>query len=292
MRIPTHHTFIMSMITALALPFYAHAAVINLEHPASVDLREQFTVDALLDTEGATINGIESSIRYSIDTLRLVRVEDGESIVSLWIESPQIGQGSSSFSGIIPNGFAGFIDPFDPSVRKPGKLVRFVFESIAPGTARIISSGSVAAGDGDGTITAITSSESTLMVSSVASNKTYIVTDTIAPVLQAQRVKEPDLYNGDATLVFSATDAQSGVWYVEVREQNGEWKRITSPYRLEDQSDSATLEVRAVDYAGNKTIVTIGTPINKVSAAIVIVVLLLGIFPAMVWLYKRYAYKT
>jgi hypothetical protein len=139
--------------------------VINLEHPTSVDLREQFAVDALLDTEGATINGIESTIMYSTDTLRLVRVEDGESIVSLWIESPQIGQGSSSFSGIIPNGFAGFIDPFDQQVRKPGKLVRFVFESIAPGTARIISSGSVAVGDGDGTITPITSSESTLTVS-------------------------------------------------------------------------------------------------------------------------------
>ena len=177
-------------------------------------------------------------------------------------------------------------------MRKSGKLVRLVFESIAPGTARIVSSGSVAAGDGDGTITPITSSESTLTVSSVASNKTYTVTDTIAPVLQAQRVHESDLYNGDAVLVFSATDAQSGVWYVEVREQNGEWKRISSPYRLEDQSDSATLEVRAVDYAGNKTIVTIGTPINRVSVAIVIVVLLLGIFPAMVWLYKRYAYKT
>lgn len=292
MRIPTHHTFIMSMIIALALPLYAHAAVINLEHPASVDLREQFTVDALLDTEGATINGIESSIRYSTDTLRLVRVEDGESIVSLWIESPQMGQGTTSFSGIIPNGFAGFIDPFDPSVRKPGKLVRLVFESIAPGTARIISSGSVAAGDGDGTITPITSSESTLMVSSVASNKTYTVTDTIAPVLQAQRVHEPDLYNGDAVLVFSATDAQSGVWYVEVREQNGEWKRISSPYRLEDQSDSATLEVRAVDYAGNTTIVRVGTQATSRSVTIAIIALLIFAFPIMVLLYKRYAYKT
>lgn len=292
MRIPTHHTFIMSMIIALALPFYAHAAVINLEHPASVDLREQFTVDALLDTEGATINGIESSIRYSTDTLRLVRVEDGESIVSLWIESPQMGQGTTSFSGIIPNGFAGFIDPFDPSVRKPGKLVRLVFESIAPGTARIISSGSVAAGDGDGTITSITSSESTLAVSSVASNKTYTITDTIAPVLQAQRVHEPDLYNGDAVLVFSATDAQSGVWYVEVREQNGEWKRISSPYRLEDQSDSATLEVRAVDYAGNTTIVRVGTQATSRSVTIAIIALLIFAFPIMVLLYKRYAYKT
>jgi hypothetical protein len=280
------------MIIALALPLYAHAAVINLEHPTSVDLREQFTVDALLDTEGATINGIESSIRYSIDTLRLVRVEDGESIVSLWIESPQMGQGTTSFSGIIPNGFAGFIDPFDPSVRKPGKLVRLVFESIAPGTARIISSGSVAAGDGDGTITPITSSESTLTVSSVASNKTYTITDTIAPVLQAQRVHEPDLYNGDAVLVFSATDAQSGVWYVEVREQNGEWKRISSPYRLEDQSDSATLEVRAVDYAGNTTIVRVGTQATSRSVTIAIIALLIFAFPIMVLLYKRYAYKT
>jgi hypothetical protein len=280
------------MIMIVALPLYAHAAVINLEHPTSVDLREQFTVDALLDTEGATINGIESSIRYSIDTLRLVRVEDGESIVSLWIESPQMGQGTTSFSGIIPNGFAGFIDPFDPSVRKPGKLVRLVFESIAPGTARIISSGSVAAGDGDGTITPITSSESTLTVSSVASNKTYTITDTIAPVLQAQRVHEPDLYNGDAVLVFSATDAQSGVWYVEVREQNGEWKRISSPYRLEDQSDSATLEVRAVDYAGNTTIVRVGTQATSRSVTIAIIALLIFAFPIMVLLYKRYAYKT
>ncbi len=291
----THLRFYLySFIFAIGLvgaPIVAHGATISFEQPQSVAIGQQFVVGVVVDTQGVAINAVEGTISYDTSALRLVRIQDGGSIVPLWIQQPAVAD-TVTFSGIIPNGFNGFIDPFNTSVRKPGTLMELVFEPLRSGVATVRAQVTTSLHDGRGSTQSVPAAQSSIVITSTTSPSVYMPIDRIDPTLQAERVRDPDLYDGAWTLVFSAQDAESGVSYVEVRESVGSWKRVTSPYRLEDQRESATLQVRVVDYAGNSTTVSIGTPQQTSIVIVLFVILMLVGFPLMVVLYKRYAYKS
>lgn len=270
----------------------AHAASVVFVPPDHTPgLNEEFSVDVLLDTEGASVNGIDATLTFTQATLSLVRVEDGSSIVPLWIERPRVLNNTIAFSGIIPNGFNGLIDPFDIQEKKPGKIVRLVFRTTTAGNAAVSLRGTLTHNDGNGTQEYLPDTGTSFTISSTHSQNSYNIADTVAPVLIASRVRDAALYEGRFVLVFSTTDKDSGVAYVEVKEKKGKWKKIESPYLLEDQSDNATLQVRAVDFADNVTLITIGDSVPSMTVASYIffaLVLLVG-FPLMVFYYKRYA---
>lgn len=57
---------------------------------------------------------------------------------------------------------------------------------------------------------------------------------------------------GEKYLIFSTTDATSGIDHYEISESSTEWKIIKSPYLIADQNSKSSLKIKAVDKAGNE----------------------------------------
>ncbi|MFH1451003.1 MAG: cohesin domain-containing protein [bacterium] len=99
--------------------------------------------------------------------------------------------------------------------------------------------------------------------------------------------KEKSVYEGKYFLSFSAEDKASGVDYYEVYESKKElfkkesssgWKKVKSPYVLENQLLNGVIKVRAVDKAGNERIVEVVLPAKPFpykTAGIIIFLLLI-----------------
>ncbi len=93
----------------LCFMFYdsVFASVLYLS-PSSqkVYLDESFIVEVKLDTEGRDINAVDAKIRFP-DTLKVIDISEGGSILRLWPEKPVIDKNIISFTGGMPNGFIG-----------------------------------------------------------------------------------------------------------------------------------------------------------------------------------------
>jgi len=282
------------LIIALSLVFSKplYAATVTLEHaPATVDQQQQFYVDVMVDPTGKSFNGVQGAITFSTDTLSFVRAETGTSNVTLFIDQPNLNGNTISFSGIIPGGFDGQINPFDPANKGPAEIVRLVFEGKAAGSATIDSSQfSVTDNDGHGTLETIPDTALPITVTSTVAPSLYVTPDTTAPILSASVVSDADLYDGKYTLIFTATDKQSGVDHVELQEGDGPWITIQSPYLLQDQSRHSILSLRAYDVAGNVSTITIA-PIPSASSTIIIVILVLIALLILYVIYKKIRHK-
>jgi hypothetical protein len=282
------HTICILTLFALS-PVFVFAATkhVLLENvPTSVAQQQQFYVDIALDPGGVSINGVQARVSFSEQTLSFVRAETGASSVTLWINQPHIADNVISFSGIIPGGFDGLINPFDPAHKKPGEIVRLVFVGKSAGPATIaISDVSITNNDGQGTLESLPDSMKTFSVSTNVAPSTYTVADTIPPTLTAQIVSEKDLFNGQYTLLFSASDKESGVDHVELKEGDSPWTTIESPYLLHNQKRSDILLLRAYDVAGNMTTISIA-PIKPVVVPTVMIVI--GILCVLILIYAIY----
>lgn len=255
--------------------------------PTSIDQQQQFYVDVNVDPKGNSFNGIQSTVEFSSDTLSFVRAETGSSIITYFVSTPAAIENRIGFSGIILGGFKGVIDPFDESHSLPGGIVRLVFAGKAKGTAVVRTMDStVTANNGSGTLQTVTDAAVSAVVTDVVSPSTYTMADGIAPTITASVVQEKDLFDGSYTLLFTATDKQSGIEYVELREGNGEWTRIESPYLLQDQSRKGILSLRAYDAAGNVANITIDPLRSSSSTAAVLVLILIAIIILYV-IYKK-----
>jgi hypothetical protein len=167
---------------------------------------------------------------------------------------------------MIPGGFSGYIDPFVPSVRRPGLLARLYFKGTTPGTVSVVTSHVIAyLADGKATRVPVDSIPGNVRVVITATQKNPVlgVTDTTAPRQFIPRiVRDALLYEGKYTVVFTSADGESGIDHYEVQEGTGPWVHAQSPYLLKDQHLAATVKVRAVDHAGNTTIAEAVIPVS------------------------------
>lgn len=286
-------TFITILFAFFTFINSASASVAILQPSnTSVGIREQFYVDVLLDPQDVSINGIEGIINFRDDLLTYVRAEDGKSVINLWIQKPVIDRGSVSFAGIIPNGFSGIIDPFNSSTKKSGLIIRLVFEAKKSGAAVISTSAfTVTENNGEGTTINTQSVNTTINVGSVENPYTYKNTDDTTPTLIASVIRDPDLFSNKYTLVFDASDKSSGIESVTVKEGNRNFKRIESPYLLEDQTRHSTIIVRATNFSGNNFTITIDPlPYNLFSPSGLILLVAL-IIAALYFIRRKYVKK-
>lgn len=65
-----------------------------------------FQVPILIDTRGASINGIDLKISFDASKLSIIQPSNGKSIIGVWVEPPAYdnSRGTASFVGVIPNG--------------------------------------------------------------------------------------------------------------------------------------------------------------------------------------------
>ena len=85
-----------------------------------------FEVPIVLNTKGASINGIDIHIDFDPDKLSIIRQSNGTSIINVWAEPPQYDNttGTASYVGVIPSGItteSGFIGTITFKARGSGQ---------------------------------------------------------------------------------------------------------------------------------------------------------------------------
>lgn len=225
----------------------------------SIGIMEEFYVDVMLDTEGQTINGIEGTVNVIGDNLRFVRAENGKSFIDLWVLSPkETDLNQIKFAGVSSTNFQGVIDPFNQEKNMPGIVTRLYFTANKPGESQFILSGtSVTLSNGKGTRMDLSTAYSPLLIESRLEGIINKIKDTSKPELKAQVIQNINLFDNQHTLIFKANDKDSGIKKVLIREGNREWREITSPYLLEDQTRQSQIVIKAINFSNLERIVKI-----------------------------------
>ncbi len=65
-----------------------------------------FDIPILLNTRGASVNGLEVRVSFDSSRLEIVRPTGGESVIGVWVEPPRFdnSKGTASYVGVITNG--------------------------------------------------------------------------------------------------------------------------------------------------------------------------------------------
>jgi len=220
----------------------------------SVGLNEQFYVDLFVNPQDKSINTISGTISLSNNNLDLLRIEDGKSIINLWIKKPKSDNNVIDFAGLITNGFDGVVNPFDNN-KLDGNILRLVFESKTPGTTEFdLSSVKINLNDGLGTEISIPSSRNNIIIEDFNNDVNYKNTDKESPELYAYITRNENLFDNNYVLIFDAKDSSSGIKEVLVKEGSGDWVEANSPYLLSNQNLTKEVSIKAVNFSGQNTI--------------------------------------
>lgn len=243
-----------------------------------VGIGEQFYVDVMLDTNGKIINGFDGLVNFPLSNFSFIRAEEGSSIISFWIEKPTLKGNEITFSGIIPNGFSGVIDPFNPNKRLSGLMTRLVFEAKKEGVAKIsLFKSYTTLNDGLGTIDNIPDVDTLITIQNSNNPFIYKSQNDVEPELSAFITRTPDLFNNKYALIFDARDAQTGIKEVLIKEGSRTWKKIESPYLLEDQSRHSIITLQATNYSDSSIVINIESVPYKIFSIRNIIIILLFI---------------
>jgi len=229
---------------------------------------ETFLVEIKIDTEGECINAVEANLNFSSNILNVVDFSYGESILTLWVKTPIVDQGSGlvSFIGGIPGSYCGRIsgDPGESNqlgkiiFRTSGLTINESEKNIAE--VKFLDSSQVILSDKLGTKADLSTQGATFKILSKEGEtkdewREILEADNISPEpFKIEIHKDPQAFEGRYFLIFSTTDKQTGIDYYEVKEGEGNWEKTVSPYLLKDQSLQNVIKVRAVDKAGNEQI--------------------------------------
>ncbi len=281
----------------ILLPPFLHgeraiAADATLALTGSVEGNEVIlTLTAASDQE---FNALQGTIQYPENLLELKKIENGNSIIPLWLRRPMKDTTSPliQFSGVIPGGFHG-----------RGEIVSLVFEVTTSGKAEVNLEGiKMLRNDGRGEELAVALHNFSMPLrrnEKISLRQSSLRTDTLPPEpFTPEIVKSVLLFNNAYTLIFAAIDRQSGIDHYEVLEvphgftgeAGGAWHAEESPYLLKDQALTSDIYVRAVDRENNFIMVKIDgrTRYQNGTTVIVLILVLLGIGAACIPLWKYY----
>lgn len=250
----------------------ARAATLYLEPDAGTfQPGETAAVNVRLETVDECVNAAEVTISYPRELLDVVDVSTGDSIFTVWVSYPKNRPefGVITFTGGIPGGYCGRT-PGDPAVTNvlAKIIVQFRDPGAVPAEAKmnILSFSKVALADGLGTEAPLTLRGAAFAITDAGRPlrndwSDVVRNDKLPPeAFTVEIVKDPSMFEGKYFAVFGTLDKQTGVdryEALEVRNRkdiespHAEWRRVESPYVLENQSRTHYLFIRALDKAGN-----------------------------------------
>lgn len=259
----------------LLSPLLASATVVTIESTGSVSVGGTQLISVSLDTEGEQINTIEGDVALPQEFLTINSVQDADSVVSFWTETPSISKGVVHFSGIIPGGFTG-----------KGTIAQIEVTGVREGVASLrIPTFTVFLHDGEGTAQKARVQESTVDILARTGNEPITVPDTTPPESFSIVLVEDDAsFEGKRVVIFATHDEQSGMSHYEVQETDNEtpndllWTLAQSPFVLSDIK-TKYIFVRATDNAENSTVVRYDgdprSPLERVLYTLVFLALVL-----------------
>lgn len=222
----------------------------------SYRIGEQFILSVLISSEEEnSINAVDLSIGFSQENLKFIQSFEKDSVLSLFVDKPNIINGKLNFSGISPGGFYGALDPlqvFDKSSLKAVKIIDFVFEPISSGRAEIyLDKGNLYRNDGSGLQVNFNSWPKILDIKNEFFSKIISFSDTVPPkefIPQILRDKNiPNKY----ILIFNTIDEETGIEKYEVLEEGQKPIIAESPYILKNNPPKGKIFVKAFDKSGN-----------------------------------------
>ncbi len=218
-----------------------------LSSSSSFALNEEVEIYLFLNTQGENINALEGTIDYPLN-LSLIKIKEGDSIVSFWVKKPEEKNRIIRFAGIIPGGFQG----------RKGKILSLIFRPKEKGKGTIqIKTAKVLLNDGKGTETK--TSIKNLQFTVEKNNKKFFSSsrkikqkdlhppEPFKPII----TRSPNLFQNKYFLVFVTQDKESGIDHYEVCEGNQDCQWATSPYLLKNQKLNQKIIVKAIDKEGN-----------------------------------------
>lgn len=133
------------------LPVNCFSATLFFDPPGkNVKEGEQFSIEFKVNTEAEFVNAVEGVIEFPKNLIKPVHIDISNSVISAWIEEPQVHNDKISFSGIIAGGFDGVRKPLEAG-KYPGTLFKIVFEAKKIGSdAMVVESIKVLKNDGFG----------------------------------------------------------------------------------------------------------------------------------------------
>lgn len=284
--------FIITLILFINLIFInkTHAAKLLLvPSKDSVGIEEQFYVDLMLDPEDQSFNAIKGDISFSKENATFLRAEDGKSMVNLWIEKPKIIDDTISFAGLMSNGFEGVIDPFDTTHKLPGLIIRLVFETKKPDQINFYTSlFTLNKNDGLGTEFQVIPISSSVKVTNFINRYKYENNSGGTPELEAFISRDQNIFDNKYTLFFKASDKETGIKSVMIKEGMANWKEVESPYLLRDQSRHSQITVQAINFSGASIIVNIDKiPYNWELLTKLILLVIISIVSSIILIIKK-----
>ncbi len=231
-----------------------------------------FQLDVYLDSIDEVINAFDGEIGLPKELVSIIDIRTGGSYVSFWVEPPkQLSNNSIRFAGIFPGGYEGnkaFLFSLIGQIKDDTSRK----QSASPFLGKItMENMHVLLHDGLGTPADVNYVPFNFTITSIASN------DDNRQVLQANDTEPPEIFipiltqdpnlnNGQKTIVFSTQDKGVGVSHYELYESDTqvdpkntneelEWSQVVSPHLLQDQTLSKNIYIKAVDKVGNERIV-------------------------------------
>lgn len=278
---------VVSIIGFILLPASVFAAILYLE-PSEDEYQpgDTFIIEARIDTKEECINTVEVNLSFPQDILKAIDFSQGNSILTLWVKTPEIIQesGSISFIGGIPGGYCGRIsgDPGESNL-----LGKIIFQAKETNKEQLsaklefLDTSQVLLNDGLGTSAELFTKGAmyTVLTKPLKPLKDEWLEelekdDTFPESFKIEIHQESAIFEGKYFITFLTTDKQTGIDYYEVKEGRKNWKITNSPYLLEDQTLQSKILVKAVDKAGNERIAEYSPPQKPFSLWIIILILI------------------
>lgn len=231
----------------------------------SVTTNSEFEVSLYIDTLGFSINGVDVKINFDPDKLSVVDPSSGESVIGLWVASPQYSntRGELEFSGIIPGG----------TKTNNGLVERIKFRAKSPGLSAIsVGTSHVLINDGFGSEASIETTPVKVTIEPSAPAGVAVVSGTHPFSDQWSNNKDPVFsWSGEKGESYSyvmdsapftvpddtleGTDTQvgfnnvkDGVWYFHIKSRlNGIWSETTH-YQVRIDTAPPALFTPTVDF--------------------------------------------
>jgi hypothetical protein len=246
-----HFYIFASLLGALSITTtQVFALSVSLEQENKTYLKgEHFIVHARVSTENQSINAFESRLVFSDDKVELIDVQDGNSLITFWLEKPVPGtKGDSAISGIIPGGY----------LADNAYLASFIFKAKESGDISIALKENKAILNKEEIKTVYakdTQINGEILKEATTTVRAFIneIEDKNPPeIFKPEISQDKELFGGKYFIVFATQDKGSGVDRFEIREGRKEDFVIAeSPYILSDQTLNSVIYIKAYDKKGN-----------------------------------------
>jgi len=252
------YKIILFLIASVFIPHFVFGAEISFDAKTQeISANQQFDAKVFINTDNEYINAIEGKIIFPQDLLEVKNINDGNSIINLWVEKPKnTGEGQITFAGIIPGGYN----------NSQGLILSITFLAKKEGSGTVeFNDMQTLLNDGKGTKTNATISnlQFTISQQNLVSEKISAIKiedkkppETFTPQIASNTA----IFDGKWFLVFATEDKGSGVDYYEVQEGNRPPVIAESPYLLQNQNLDEKISVKAVDKSGNERIAIVPSP--------------------------------